>query len=272
METVKSIYRQLRARSQHYTASDAIAAARRRIAGPLAEYAAKRAAWEAEPDKRRFAPGGAANRPKYPKLYSDSTREPSPVDGLRNCGFVDAIFPRRFDHKGWFADSWQDSVYRAQVWQLPARKGQVRYVAGYIEPESDYLLLVKLDNGQPEIFSGDNPGNSWGESDALDDAARAADNLAERDAETAREYDEKWQEASSANDERETAREELKTARVEARACIAALRELNAQPAALTRTVLCKQLQQWRDDMRAALETIAEKTGAIADLDMQGEF
>lgn len=273
METVKSIYRQLRARSRHYTASDAIAAARRRIAGPLAEYAAKRAAWEAEPDKRRYAPGGYANRPKYPELYLTGTREPSPVDGLRDCDFVDTIFPRRFDHKGWFADSWQDSVYRAQVWQLPARNGQVQYIAGYVEPESDYLVLVTLGNGQPEIFSGDNPGNSWDDCEALDDAARAADHLAEKNAETAREYDEKWQDASQASDERDTARDELKQARADARLAIAALRQQRALGVApMVCDMLRAKVQECRKEMRESLETIAKKTNAIASLDMQGEF
>ena len=136
METVKSIYRELRARSRHYNARDAIAAARRHMIA-LQDYRAKLDAWRAEPDKRRFAPGGQANRPKYPQLYS-SRPEPSFLDGLRNCGHVDELFPRAFDHRGYFADSWQERVYRGQVWQLPARDGQCQYVAGYVEPDSDY--------------------------------------------------------------------------------------------------------------------------------------
>lgn len=266
----KSLYQQLRARSPHYTARDAIAAARRHIAGPLATYEAAMAAWRAQPDKRHYAAGGHANRPKFPQLYA-ARAEPCEVDGLRDCGFVDELFPRTVNHRGWFADDMQDEIYRGQVWQLPARNGQCQYVAGYVEA-GGYTVLARNDDGSIELFAGDNPGNHWDKPEALKEAARAANNLAERNAEKERDHSERWTEANQASDAREEARTELSQARKEARAVVAALREIHGQPAALTRDVLCKQLTQWRDAMRDALEVIETKTAEIANLEMDGEF
>lgn len=271
MNSVKSLYRQIRERGT--TASQAIDRARRHLAGPMADYDAKLAAWKAEPDKRQYAPGGYANRPKYPYLYT-TARIPAPVDGLRDCGFVDDIFPRKFNHEGWYADAFQDAKYRGQVWQLPAKDGQCRYIAGYIDQDSEYCVFCTYDDGTPEIFTGDNPGDQYGQSDALEDAARAADRLAERDAEREREYSEKWQEASRHDDERENVRSELSVARAEASATIAAWRE--QQKTGPLADSLCAMLRERvasaRHDMRRALRKIETHTAAICKLGMESEF
>lgn len=271
MNSVKSLYTQIRARG--ITASQAIERARHHLAGPIADYNAKLAAWQAEPDKRRYAPGGYANRPKYPQLYA-TRHAPTPVDGLRDCGFVHDIFPRRYNHKGWYADAFQEETYCGQVWQLPAKDGQCRYIAGYIEQDSEHCVFCTYDDGTPEIFTGDNPGEECGQSDALEDAARAADYLAQRNAERNREYSERWQEARRHNDQREDARSQLSAARADASTTIAAWRA--QQKMGPLADSVCAMLRECvasaRHDMQRALESIAEHTAAIGELDMTGEF
>lgn len=205
---------------------------------------------------------------------ADSASIPSSVlDGLRFVGFADDI-ARGIDHSGWFADAWQGEKYRGAVWQLPARAGQCLFIAGYTENEASGYTVVRIRGRSPEIFVGD-PESDGDRSDAAKDAARDADSLAEREAETAREYDEKWQAASTANDDRGTAREELKQARAEASNAIMALRQQRAGTgyvAPMVCDLIRAKLDECRDDMRRAIKTIAEKTDEIADLEMQGEF
>lgn len=262
------LYRRIRTRKAH-TATSALRMARDYIAGPFAQFQADLAAWNAQPDKRRYAPGGYENRPKLSAFYP--SKESTPIDGLRDCGNVNAIFPRLFDHSGWYADTDCETLYCGQVWQLPARNGQVQYLAGYVEPASGCVVFVTYDDGTgtPEIFAGDNPGNSWDDPEALKDAARAADALAESDAETEREYRERWDEASQKSDAREEARAELKAARADARKVMAASR--NTFDGAIL-AILRDKVIECRAGMRRAIAAIAAATDAIADVGMEGEF
>lgn len=292
METVKSIYRQLRARSRHYTASDAIAAARRHIAGPLAAYDAAKKAWEAEPDKRRYAAGGSANRPKYPMLYSRCAHDDAVPDGYQVFGFLKDDSARSgltdAPDYGYYADSWQDATYypcvlirrtaERHVWAcIPAYFDSM--AEEYIFTDRNPRDLARSD----ELFRTDNYGSGCKETDGyslardVKDAARAALRRAENDAETAREHDEKWQAANLASEERDEARDELKMARLSAKSAIRACRELRAagvdcDAIESAQVIILCQYRKARAIMREALETIAEKTGEIADLDMSGEF
>jgi hypothetical protein len=260
MTTSKQLYRY--ARQHGLKAHAALHAAREYIAGPLAKYQADLAAWNAQPDKRRYAPGGAANRPQYPTFYKSrdtSAHGPRATEcggyaniptcvlaGLRSLGFVDELQPRLVDHKGWFADAYQDEIYRAEVWQLPARNGTLQYIAGYSEKDAGYSVL-DCTRGQITIF------------DSLRDAIRAGDHCAEHFAEEAREYSERWQEASAANDERDNARTECKAERAE---YIALMR------AGETDMADDRVYPRWLASLRAIIAA-SEK---IAELDMQGEF
>lgn len=193
------------------------------------------------------------------------------LSGLRDCGAVDELFPRLFDHKGWFADDFEDEIWRGRVWQLPARNGECLYLAGYTRPNAgDAVIGLR-------IFREDNPGDRWDAYANARDAAIRADSMAERDAEESRQYSERWQEASRHDNEREDARQELKDARMSARSALRSMRELIAAQVSCdaieeTRVILSAKLQRARADMRRAIATIERETAAIAELGMQGEF
>lgn len=112
--------------------------------------------------------------------------------GLRFVGYADELASLR--HRGWFADSFQDTTYRGAVLQLPGRGGRNRYLAAYEDPHNSGVYLVDL--SRPAVFEGEGgdyyPSNRIADSGAHE-AALAADSFAERHAERAREYDEAWQ-------------------------------------------------------------------------------
>ncbi len=118
--------------------------------------------------------------------------------GLRYVGRVSiegrrGVFDER-ESEGWITDPYGD-VFKdgtglcwGVVYQLPARDGKARFVAGYIfggcsddTPTVDFATIFEEDarggyNLTPQDF------------DAACDAARAADHMAQREAEKAREY------------------------------------------------------------------------------------
>lgn len=103
-----------------------------------------------------------------------------PDDYLRRVGFVDEIpnessYRSRYmiDHKGWYLrdDDYGGEVARGVVFQLPANKGQCRYISAIADPCNNGPAILSL-----ELF------------DNLKDAARNADSLAEKYAESEREY------------------------------------------------------------------------------------
>ena len=110
----------------------------------------------------------------------------SALSGLRDAGTAESILNLR--HSGYFADDYQDELYVGRVWQLPTRNGEPLYLAGYVERDSGYAMLC-ASNSRLETF--DDP----------KDAARAADGLAERNAECEREYSERWRAATDLDDE-----------------------------------------------------------------------
>lgn len=190
------------------------------------------------------------------------------VDGWRDIGDSGDII--RLRYTGWYADAHESEIYRGHVWQLPARDGTPRYVAGYVEDQggddgtrAGGYVVLECDRGALVMY------------DEKEDAARAGDALAERMAEDAREYDERWQEARRHDDERDDARGELKRAALDAREAIDALREQQATQVNTpenTCTLIRRQYESARGRMRAALRTIAEASKNIHSLGMNGEF
>ncbi|HEV2327622.1 MAG TPA: hypothetical protein VGY56_02410 [Verrucomicrobiae bacterium] len=89
---------------------------------------------------------------------------------FRECGDADRII--RLRHRGWFVDNFQDSTTRGMVLQLPARKGKTLYLAACSDPWNKNCAIIEM------YFY-----------DEKEDAARAADGLAERYAENSREGD-----------------------------------------------------------------------------------
>lgn len=232
----ETLYRNARAAHPTMKAEHALAAARRYIAGPLAEYRAKLDAWNAEPDKRRYAPGGIANRPKMPEFY----RYP------RGLALREAEKPRYIEHDGWFTDDQCDNVFRPRVWLLP----HGRFLAGYDASEWD---TVQLDRA---VY------------DDEDKAWRASDRMAERDAETERDYSERWQAAREVADACDEKREAMRAAHGEARGLIAVLRDL-AQTAA-SRATICTMIRECHERMVAALQGMGDDAETLADYARQG--
>lgn len=193
-----------------------------------------------------------AGDPPHNATFSDcggyANLPASMVSGLRDAGESE---------RGFYADEYGDTVYRGRVWQLPARKGETQLIAGYLDEGAEYLRLDATRN-RITLF------------DDKDDAMRAADHVAERDADNEREHNERWNRASRHDQKREDARNRVAKYRAQAHGLILVLRELPQSPEA--RATICGHIRDCRDKMRAALETIADQTAAIAALDMQGEF
>lgn len=113
------------------------------------------------------------------------------TDGLRFVGLCDEIARsegrwRAIDNLGWYTDEFQDSVLRGVVFQLPTRKGKAQYVAGYAS--SDECRIKRGD-----AWNVKNARLNLSETyDDKMDAARASNGIAERAAESEREYQEAW--------------------------------------------------------------------------------
>lgn len=201
----------------------------------------------------------------WPVRYANDGRaaycELSHLAGLREVGPSHEVAPRLVKHRGWYRDSDMSETVCGFVWRLPARNGQSLFIAGFKDDRTD---AVTLDASRGRVCT----------FDSERDAAGAADELARIYAEEEREHDEKWQEASRANDEREEAREALKAARAEASRLVAALREQRKAGAIVPALcdVLRDKVQACREAMREALEAIADKAAEIERLGMAGEF
>ena len=280
------------ARERGHKATSAIAIARRYINGTLADYRAKLSAWEAEPDKRRYAPGGLANRPKFPSLYAPRDPEDYAPDGYRVFGFAkgnnsSAGLTVEPDF-GFYADEHCDITYYPCVLIRRTNERHVwACVAAYWDDAAQDFIMddtrARDFARSDELF--DESEYSAGAPNIAEyelcqdarDALRRAINLAESDAEDAREHDAKWQEASRHNEQREDARRDMKDARLSARSALRSMRELIAARVDCdaieeTRVILSAKLQRARADMRRAIATIESETQAIAELGMAREF
>lgn len=134
----------------------------------------------------------------------------SVVDAWRSSGKAHDIV--RMRHTGWYVDAEGSETIEGEVWQLPARNGSPRYVAGFRDGESGYCVL-DASRGNVCLY------------DSADDAARAADALAESEAGQRREYDERLREAESIRDEMDEKKDEARAARADAKRYIHALRQ-----------------------------------------------
>lgn len=161
--------------------------------------------------------------------------------GLRFVAYADELTNIR--HKGWFTNpNFFDEVLRGAVWQLPARNGAARFVAGYVDPNNEGAAFVDLNDIHEA--RGDNT------EDAKRGAAYAADSLAERVAEREREYNEQWQAGARWAD----LGERLAELRRETLAFIAELKTL-ARPEICGKPHL---LQATRDCVRFKLDKLSE--------------
>jgi hypothetical protein len=206
---------------------------------------------------------GTARYPSGPKSAARFEAKPREGDsvflekpesvGFRLVGFADEIL--RLNHRGWYSDGFQDETYRGAVFQLPSRKGHVRFVSGYQESCNDGYVI---DLSRGGIFK-ENPGRWFASRDSKDDAkleaAVSADRFAERAAEREREYQAAWQ---AGNQFRELA-ESVVTARRETLAILKERRDV----ATLDKPALCAVIRSRVDDL---LETIREARQTRAKL------
>jgi len=93
------------------------------------------------------------------------------------------------DHTGHYLDEFGGETVAGVVYQLPARGGMVRYLAGYADPYN-----ADRDGRGPaclsmRVFESEAPESAYDQPEALRDAARAADAIAESYADDQREYE-----------------------------------------------------------------------------------
>lgn len=205
------------------------------------------------PLNHRYSWMGDAHGPRFSDDGRRAYMPASVLDGFRDVGASHDIV--RLRHTGWFKDADASETIAGHVWQLPARDGGPVYLAGYVEPDSGYCTLDAWNGGI--CVYGDK-----------DDAARAADSLAERDAETEREHNERWHEARRVDESRDEKRDTLRAAHGEARGLVAVLRDL--PQTADSRATICRMIRECRERMAAALRGIAEDTATLADFAADG--
>lgn len=191
--------------------------------------------------------------------------------GLRYVGRV-SIRGRRGvfstnDSEGWLTDP-HGNTYRdgtglcwGVVYQMPTRRGELRFVAGYqmggVEggPVIDFETIYRETPG-PDNYTGD-MANRGREMDAAQNAARAADHLAMRAAETEREY----QCAYRAGNRWAQHRADAATIRAE---IIEILKERRAIKGAPGYPALCRAIRDRVSDLLAELHRRREKMATLA--------
>jgi hypothetical protein len=209
-------------------AADCIAAARKDVAAGKTRYLSS-------------LPHGYGSSGKPFAAYGSNHMrfiETPSVAGLRFVGYADKVAGIR--HTGWYVqnDDCSETV-RGVVFRMAARDGSERFVGGYQDPwngsaDSDGLVCLDFSDIR------DNEG----------DAAYAADSIAERMAESSREYNAAWHAGSRYADlgeEIESSRETIKALLAERRAAKAAR--------LLTYPTICETI---RRSVRNALGDIRE--------------
>lgn len=179
--------------------------------------------------------------------------DPSAV-GLRFVGFADDIAGRAIDHRGWYTgpDGFGE-VLRGAVYQLPGRDGRTRYLAAYREGSDGRRGWA--DTAEPgaaaiacrEVFESERGGDAV---EAVWEAARRADSIAETAAEREREYNEAWQAARRWSD----LADDIAAARTEARQLVADMRAA-IKSGATAAPSICAAL---RKSLRSLVDAAAE--------------
>jgi len=145
-------------------------------------------------------------RTRYSKRFMERhyyfSDKAAPVEHLRKVGNVSSVAERYGEsftegHTGWYCEP-DNTVYKdgtglcwGEVWQLPARKGKCRFIAGYrfggIDggPSMDFKRIF-----EDAVATDDDLKNK----PACRDAARYADGMAELAAEEEREENQRYRE------------------------------------------------------------------------------
>lgn len=190
--------------------------------------------WTDENQKWHYVPDNTIQDSRFGaafKIGSFNCRWCEDVSGhFRETDFADKIV--RLNHRGWFVDNFQSETTRGQVLQLPARHGQTLFMAACTDPCNPNCAVV-------EIYLYDNK----------EDAARAADLLAERYAEDSREGDLK----QMAKDNIAELKSAIINTRKQIKELLAGIRQSNVAD------VVCKQLRADVRRLRAEVQQNLER-------------
>ncbi|WP_315743122.1 hypothetical protein [Bradyrhizobium sp. SZCCHNR1075] len=162
------------------------------------------------------------------------------VHGFRFVGTADKIAPRSIKHTGWYCsdNNVSGETARGVVFQMPARDGKPRFVAGMVSDDESALIAMY---------------------DATDDdttAAIWADHLAERYADNAREHER----VSSA---RARFNELAATIAEERRVCLALIAELKPRMRSFG-PATCKALREAVANLRESIGAMRAERADIA--------
>jgi len=173
---------------------------------------------------------------------------------------------RRAEYGAWYLDADGSETVSGVVYQLPARAGKVRYLAGYADPWN----IDKAGRGPAwlsvEVIEGDATDSDYGTPDALREAYREADAIAERMAEDKREHAEAVDAGRDAREKAASALEAgkawlstLRVIRAERRAVCVAFRERfeavrDGVPLAMTRAWLRDRIADIRDNLESSAD------------------
>ena len=161
----------------------------------------------------------------------------------------------RLGHTGWYTDEdGNGELARGVVYLLP----HGRFTAGVADPfNSD------KDGQGPCIFDVDERGNLTLYDDEQE-AARAADRLAELYAESEREHDAKFQQGQRLEEQRDDAQRELESKRDDVRALLAEIRKSRLSPGLCDR--LRAQVKRERARMHSLFDDIASASRELAEI------
>lgn len=144
------------------------------------------------------SPWGAPrpNNVRGPKgqIYSDSLDQYG-----ADLGTLDKLYPRMFDHTGWYADNYQDALIVGHVCRMRSPRGTL-YIPATRNTDCDGTVHYFGDVERVPKGATEEEHDS-----ACREAARSADHYAEKEAEECREDNAKWQ----AEEDIRQAREEI---------------------------------------------------------------
>lgn len=149
-------------------------------------------------------------------------------DGLRKVGNADDVI--RLGHTGWFVDNFQDETVRGEVYQLPSRGVECQYVPAVNDPWNKDCACVDFSS-----ITNDK-----------EDCARWADSMAERWAESEREFQAKEQ----ARIRLEEIEDEIKQLYADYRQTVKELREAKgAMQVPVVRRMIRKEWRELKADV-----------------------
>lgn len=203
---------------------------------------------------RRWLDAVAAAKPVFQTLEearycalhaspSDRRMFADDLDHLPGRQTGDAGELARLDHTGWYADSFCDELVRGAVMQLPSKDGEHRYYPATYRTESDGVTGWPLD---------------WYETP--EEAARAADSHAEREAEDCRE----WNAQAQAEMQREDNQVAMAAAREQVHALGLELRQLEEARQELPPTI-CQALRDLIRQHRQECHRLARRCAELRE-------